>query len=328
MRFNENEYHDPSRLDFVPREYRRQFVRMIAAFTVCLLALLVVGFIGTIRNSGFSPLLSLFIIIFISMYALIRKQRDIDLVVNTEYQNMLFSQGVALGSSFYMFVRMDGTIAYSSDGLRTLFPMLAGGEAQALASVLEHGGILAPDRDRLMKAITTCSADRMVFPIPANNDKKEYVITVDPLPRPAGMLLVRGREFRDNRSGTQLLPDVLRSTTTEKLDHMLARSPVGHYTADGFGQIEYANRAFEELLGYAPGEATERKLTLAEVIHALHGIPYDAEAGLMETSGDASLRRKQGGQVSVMLFQSLIRDAAGKPTAATGSILPFSATRE
>ena len=298
MRFNENETHDPARLDFVPREYRRQFTRMVAVFTLCLLALLIVGFVGMIRESGFTPLLSLFIIIFISMYALIRKQRDLDLVVNTEYQNMLFAQGVALGVSFYLFVRMDGTIIYSSDGVRKLFPKLAGGEAQALASALEQGGVLAPDRDRLMKAITTCSADRMVFPIPVNGEKKEYVITVDPLTRPAGVLLVRGREFRDNRTGAQLLPDVLRSTTTDKLDHMLAHSPVGHYTADAFGQIEYANHAFEQLLGYGPGEIAERKLTLGEIIHSLKGAAYNAEAGLVEASGDASPAGRAGRSAS------------------------------
>lgn len=328
MRFNENDYHDPSRLDFVPREYRRQFTRMVAVFTLCLVALLAAVLIGTARQSEFSPLLPLLIIIFISMYALIHKQRDLDLVVNTEYQNILFSQGVALGSNFYCFVRMDGTVAYSSDGLRKLFPKLAGGEAQSLESVLDHGGVLTHDRERLIQAITTCSTERMVLPIPVNGEKKDYVLTIDPLPRPAGMLLVRGREFRDNRSGTQLLPDVLRSTTTDKLDHMLATSPVGHYTTDNFGRIEYANPAFEKLLGYGPGEVTIRKHTLTDVIHALNGKPLPADTTLLEITGDASLRRLQGGQVSVMLFQHLMRDASGKPVAATGSVLPFSGARE
>lgn len=328
MRFSENEYHDPARLDFVPRQYRGQIARMIAIFSLCLVAVLLVGVLQVGRASGLAPILSLFIIIFVSMYALILKQRDIDHVVNTEYQNMLFAQGIALGSAFYLFVRMDGTIGYSSDGLRKLFPRLHDGGAQSLDTVLEYGGVRTIDRDRLMKAVNTCVADRMVLPIPVNGEPKDYVITVDPLPRPAGMLLVRGRQFRDARAGTQLLPDVLRSTSAEKLDHMLSTSPTAHYTTDGFGEVEYANPAFEQLLGYAEGEVIGRKIPLRDIIQSFKGDAPANETAMIEYSGNVTLKRKGGGTLHAMLFQSLIRDSAGKLTAATGSILPFSAGQE
>jgi hypothetical protein len=195
MRFTEKSYYDPSRLDFVPRDYRAQFMKVVAVFTLSLLVLLAIGVLDLLRGTSYSPMAGLLIIVIMSVYIVVLKQRDFDLVMNTEYLNMLLAQGVALGGSFYYFVKRDGTVAYVDDGMRKLFPHVASAESQPIDRIFEHGQMLMSDRERLKAAILECKAERLVAPLVVAGKTVDYWLTIDPLPRPAGMLLVRGREF-------------------------------------------------------------------------------------------------------------------------------------
>jgi PAS domain S-box-containing protein len=155
--------------------------------------------------------------------------------------------------------------------------------------------------------------------------QKEYILTVDPLSRPSGFLVLRGREYLGQRAGLQLLPDVLRSTSADKLDHMLAHTPIAHYTTDPFGRLEYVNPAFEQLAGYTPGEMTDEKLAIPQLLQEIDGRPVSQDYTLGDHQGKASLRRKNNASVAVTLFQYVIRDDTGKIIGASGSILSHGA---
>ena len=327
MRFTENNYHDPSRLDFVPREYKQQFLRVIVAFTLCLIALLVIGVFDAIRQSGYSQIASLICLIFMSLYVVVLKQRDIDALMNTEYQNMLFAQGVELGASFYLYVRSDGTIAYMNNGLRKLIRHEHIGDGQHIDGLLVHAGVAQADRLRVTQSIAGGQTDRLVFPILVEGAPREFIFTIDPLRRPAGMVLIRGREYRDTRTGTQLLPDILRSTSPEKLEFMLAQSPIAQYTTDAYGKFEYVSPAFEKLLNYDHGEVLGKGLTLDHLFASLPDADAINETRLIDYSGDVKMVRNQGGFLNAMLFQSLQRDENSKIVSIVGTIVPFSLTK-
>lgn len=324
MRFSETEYNNTTQMDFVPRERRTQIWRVIVAFTVTIGLIFILSFApGSVGGATFAGLTSMAIVMVLCFYVVYRKQQSLDLVMSTEYQNMLFAQAAALGSSFCMFVRRDGTIVYANDGLRRLFPHFAYSESQALEGIFEQGGVRKTDRERIMAAIYNNQSDRVVFPVKQQNgEDKDYILTLEPLPRPAGFTVIRGREYRDQRAGTQLLPDVLRSTSADKLDHMLATTPAAHYVTDQYGRFEYVNPALEQLLGYNPGEMLDSKMSIYHVLYQLKGQPVGDDYTLGDFSGDALIQKKQGTLANVILHQSVLRDSTGKPLGASGSILP------
>lgn len=324
MRFNETEYTNPAQMDFVPRERRNQVWRVIAAFAVAISFLFILSFApGSVGGKTVASLLSMGVVTVLCFYVVYHKQQNLDLVMTTEYQNMLFAQAAGLGAAFCLFVRRDGTIVYANDGLRKLFPRFAYGESQALEGIFEQGGVRKTDRERIMAAIYNNTSDRVVFPVkdPRGEDK-DYILTLEPLPRPAGFMVVRGREYRDQRAGTQMLPDVLRSTSADKLDHMLATTPVAHYVTDPYGRFEYVNPALESLLGYKGGEMLDSKVALHHIIFQLSGQPVGEDYTIGDYTGDALLQKKQGGLTNVVLQQAVLRDGAGRALGATGSILP------
>lgn len=326
MRFNESKYSGNDQLDFVPRSRQTQIWRIILAFV---LTMIVIGVLGSISTTGrnISVLFfSMMIVAALCFWVVYRKQESLDLVMNTEYQNLLFAQAAALGTSFCIFVHRDGTIVYANDGLRKLFPKFGYANNQALEGLFEHAGIAKPDRERISAAIGTHTSDRLAFPLQIGDEKKELIVTIEPLARPGGFSVVRGREYQDQRTGTQLLPDTLRSTSADKIDQLLTRTPIAHYTTDAFGKLEYVNPAMEHLLGYRPDEMTDAKLSIQHLLYQLGGRPLPTDYTLADHQGPARMQRRDQSLISLMLFQYVMRDQAGKILGASGSIISTETT--
>lgn len=321
MRFEENQYFSPSQLDFVPRERRSQAARLVIAFTFAIAFVFMVGYVPGIADRGLAPLLSALIVAVLCFYVMIRHQKSLDLVMTTEHQNLLFSQSLVLGSNFVLIVRRDGTIVYTGQGLRDLLPNADFREARALEVLFAQSGVSPADRERVMGSIFNNVADRLVFPIVAGGEQKEYVLTIEPIQRPAGFLLIRGREYRGERAGLQLMPDMLRSTSADKLDHLLANTRVAHYATDAFGRFEYVNQAFEDTLGYTSGEVLSSRITLPVILYQLGLTTIADDYTLSDHNGEAVIEQKSGDLVSCLIYQNVIRDEKGKAIGVTGSIL-------
>lgn len=326
MRFTETDFaNNSSQFDFVPRERRGQISNIVIAFvgSICLIFAmsLLPGFSGT--GNMFYTLVVMVVISVLCFYVVYRKQQSLDLVMSTEYQNMLFAQAASLGSSFCIFVRRDGTIVYADEGLRKLFPHFAYSDSQMLEGVFELGGVQKPDRERIMTAIHNLHADRIVFPLrPPGEAVTDYILTVEPLKRPGNFLLLRGRQYRDQRAGMQLMPDILRSTSADKLDHMLATTPIAHYTADEYGRFEYVNPAMEQMLGYKGGEITDSKLSVRHILYQLNGHPVGDDYVAAEHNGPALLQKKDSSLIEVMMAQIPVRNETGNGIGFSGTLMP------
>ena len=321
MRFTESTYHNPAQMDFVPRERRGQILQLILAFSVALLLIFVLGFIMAKSWGSVGIFASMGVLTVLGFYVVYSKQQNLDLVMNTEYQNLLFAQAAALGCSFCLFARRDGTVVYTNDGLRKIFPDVAYGESHALDTIFERGKVTKPERERVMAAVYGGQTERVILPITGHDGQtQDYILTIDPLERPGEFLVIRGREYRDTRAGTQILPDALRATSADKIDHMLAKTPVAFFTTDEFGQFEYANPAFEQMLGYAPGEILGAKMKLGGVLFKLNEQPA-VDYTPADFRGDALLHKKQGDLASVRLQIAVIRNDQGKSRGATASAL-------
>ena len=323
MRFNDIDSMPPSQMDFVPRERRNQILKLIIAFTTTIALVFISAYAPVFNNSWlYAPLVVIIILMVLCVYVVYRKQLSLDLVMNTEYQNLLFSQAATIGTSFCIFVRRDGAIVYADQGLGKVFPRFDYSESQALEGMFEQGNVRKADRARILAAIMSHTSDSLIFPVfQLNGDKKDYIINVEPLSRPSGYCVIRGREYLGQRSGMQLMPDVLRSTSIDKLDHMLATTSVAHYTTDGFGKLEYANPAFARLFGYTPEELMEAGLSIHHLIVSFGQQVLTEEYSISEYSGDAVLLHRQGQQLQATVQQQVIRDVAGKAAGATGTVL-------
>ncbi len=322
MRFEESDNAAPSRMDFVPRERRNQGQQLVTYSLLIITLVLAFGYVPALRNMAIAPLLTVIAVASLCFYVIYRYQQALDLVMHTEFQNLLFSQGMVLGSTFCLIVQRDGTIAYAGDGLRDIFGHNDYSNSAALDTLFTNGGVSRSDRDRILSAIYNNVTDRLVFPLTLpDGTSTTFILTLEPMARPAGHVLVRGREYHSERSGIQLLPDMLRSTSAEKLDHMLATTPVAHYTTDAFGRFEYVNQAFETCLGYFPGEVLDTRLTITSVLRFLAGAPLEDDYTIADFAGHASIANKAGEFIDCLLFQTIIRDERGKITGATGSIV-------
>jgi PAS domain S-box-containing protein len=322
MRYNEMQTMLPDQLDFVPRERKGHIRRIVFAFVIIIALVFIAGYAPFFKNmEAYTPLIAIFLLGILCFYVAYRNQVNLDLVMSTEYQNMLFTQAFSLGTSFAMIVRRDGTIVHASDGMSDVFPRFDYAQSQALEGVFEQGIVRRTDRERIMGAIHSGSNDRLIFPILNHyQEKKDYIISVEPMTRPSGYSLVRGREYLGQRSGLQLMPDTLRSTSVDKLDHMLATTDVALFTTDSFGRFEYVNPAFERLFGYEIGEILESKLSIHHLVFSMGATTVTEEYSLHEHRGEAVLIQKLGSRMNAHIHQSLIRDNTGKTIGASGTI--------
>jgi PAS domain-containing protein len=323
MRFSDSDYTSPGQLDFVPRERRNHIWRIIIAFAITIALIFILSFApNSVGGRTMAGLISMGVIMVLCFYVVFRKQQNLDLVMNTEYENMLFAQAAALGSSFCLFVRRDGTITYADDGLRKLFPHVIYSESQALEGIFEQGGVRKTDRERIMASIYSGTSDRLVFPLKQRDGStQDYILTLDALPRPAGYMVIRGREYLDARTGTQVLPDMLRSTSAERIDHLLNTTPVAHYITDGFGRLEYVTPALEKMLGYTGGEMLHSRMAVQHILFQINGHPIGDDYTIAEAHGTATLQKKQGALLEVVMQQALLRDSTGKIIGASGTFI-------
>ena len=328
MRADQSDFISPSQLDFVPRDRRNESFKLIMAFVLIMALVFVTGYAPPGHSHAYGPLIAIVGLGILCFFVVLHHQRALDLVMHTEYQSLLFSQALRLGSTFCIFVRRDGAIVYANEGLRDIFGPNDYSQTSALDAILSRGGVGRAERERIFGAIYNNVSDRIVFPLTMpDGSKKNYILTLEPFVRPAGYVLIRGREYFGERSGTQIMPDMLRSTTPHKLDHLLGHTPIAHYATDAFGRFEYVNQAFETCLDFEAGEVVDRRLNIKQVLYKLgeHAVSSDYLIG--DYVGDAQVQRKGGELMDCLVFQRLIRDERGKPTGATGSIVAATALK-
>lgn len=323
MRFSEIGSLVPQQMDFEPRERRAQVSLIIYAFIAIAAITFALAYIpGFNKHPEYTPFVAIVLMAVLCLVVVRKQQQSLDLVMATEYQNMLFSTVISLGCSFCLIARRDGTIVHASDDINKIFPNFAYGQAQALEGIFEQGIVRKVDRERILAAIHSHTSDYLIFPIfDKYSERKEFVLTVDPLPRPAGFSVIRAREYLGVRSGSMLLPDVLRSTSVDKLDHMLATTGIALYTTDAYGRFEYINPAFERLFGYEPGSILEAKLHVHHVVFSMGGQVLTEEYALNDYAGEATIVHRNGTRYPAVLSQQVLRDSSGRAVGATGTVV-------
>ncbi|MFZ4541362.1 MAG: hypothetical protein ACOYNL_06070 [Rickettsiales bacterium] len=198
MRFDNIDSLRADQMDFVPRARRNQVRNLMIAFAITIAVIVILSP---------STIPTIILLLLLGGYATYQKQTNLDLVMSTEFQNMLFSQALNVGSAFTMIIRRDGTIVHASESVSGILPNYDYGQAQTIDGLIGTT-IAQPGRDRILAAVMTSGRERVVFPITAlDGTKKNYILSVEPLARPAGYTLARGREYLGQRNSDSFIFD-------------------------------------------------------------------------------------------------------------------------
>lgn len=115
----------------------------------------------------------------------------------TEFMNALFSSALSEGHKFCMIVaQADSRIFYVDKAFQSLLPeVLPLANNATLDNVLDKYGVTVVERDAVLQAAKQTMPSQVKLHLQGGSDKKEYafMVSVEPIKRPAGFCLIRGR---------------------------------------------------------------------------------------------------------------------------------------
>lgn len=247
-------------------------------------------------------------------YLVLVLQRSQDLVLTTEFQNALFASALGFSNKFCLIIKNDGTIAYLDRSFQDMFPTFTREPRRAIDVLLEYGKVEKEQRRSVFSAIERGTYDRVIFEISdAKNVVHKIVMSIEPISRPQGYILLRGREFVEQRgtaqapAGTAEKTPLLSKSSISLFSHFIDSMGLGMYMATPLGVITYANPVLERGLGFDEGELVSRGLSVRDIISPT----MPERTALIEPrnfEGDTVLQRKIGGHIKSFICQKAIKD--------------------
>lgn len=248
-------------------------------------------------------------------YVVFVVQRCRDLVLATEFQNALFSSALGHSNKFCLIIKNDSTIAYIDRSLQEMFPGFIKEPRRAIDVLLEQGQVSKEERKMVFSAIERRVRSKVVFDIIDHKKQSHRIMmTIEPITRPKGFMLLRGREFVEKRVlGPQLPNDsktpIFNKTNISLFSYIMDSMDIGAYMIDLFGNITYANLTLEQWLDFDEDELTTSNLSVKDIISqtGLESFVDD----LKNFDGEVMLQRKIGGHVKATLNQKAMYDEQG-----------------
>ncbi|MCI5049079.1 MAG: hypothetical protein MRY32_01930 [Rickettsiales bacterium] len=320
MRFADDQT-DSINPDFVPRTHGRPLYQLLFVYGLAIGAIFFISqYRETFGGDFLSSVLVSCVVVGIATYTLMFRQQNIDLMMATEFENLLFSAAASLGSNFCLFLRADGTIVYSNDGTRELFPRIIYDESRALDDLLDDGNVSKTDRNRIYSALSSGEKETLIFPITdADNNRIDFILMIEPLKRPRGYFVMRGRRYYPDRKDTVKLPERLRATSLDKITSIMDNVAEGVYTADKHGTIEFMNGPLIKHLGFKDATIEERKTTVSGIIYEADGFK-PGEFDVVDYRGDVLLQYRSGKLGKATLQQWVHKDPDGSIVGCSGIV--------
>jgi hypothetical protein len=190
-----------NRKDFIIRDYGLSTMQMRVVFMGGLLLLAGMAILVYYRLllwsalylvSGTVTLIGIVLVVFAE-----RVENREHIWQGAEFLNALFASALSAGYRFSLIVEQEtGTIVYMDRAFQQLFPEATSPDQRNLADLMSIYSMKESDRQRLREAIHQSSANQVPFAIETGADKKRrnMTVTVEPISRPAGFCLLRGRD--------------------------------------------------------------------------------------------------------------------------------------
>jgi len=130
---------------------------------------------------------------FISLYVAVQMNRNHHLVQSTEFLNALFSSALSMNYKFAMIVNSDGKIVYFNRPFQDVFGAFIETHDRSFKHWLKSGNVSAEEMEKIMQAATKETGEKIITTL----NGTLYSLTLEPIPRPSGFTLVRGRELTE-----------------------------------------------------------------------------------------------------------------------------------
>lgn len=184
---------NPKQDDFV---VRRRFPTVREMAQICLAAIIVVlGVTILVRNETLLGSLLCVVVGTVTLYLGRHIEKQQKVINATEFMNALFSSALCRGQKFCCIVRADGEIVYLDRGFQELFPEYMEQAKRELDLLFSMHDVAAEHRNRLTSLIANSSDGQVAFSAPTGSNRitQSLTVTVEPILRPKGYSLVRGK---------------------------------------------------------------------------------------------------------------------------------------
>lgn len=297
--------------DFVSRK-RKPSLLQLSAIT---LATILVVMLMTLGISERSTLLTalVFLVLVVGWYVIMHTQRGRDLVLATEFQNALFASALGLNNKFTIIMKRDGYIVYIDRAFQELFPEFMRQPRRSIDVLFEYGRVSSADSEKIYSALERGVYDKVIFDIRASGHITfRMILTIEPILRPSGFVLLRGREYVEKRSAKNVPADVgvLNKSNITLFAHVMDSMDMGIYMTSPTGALVYVNPVLERWLDFNEGEMTSENLSLPDIIHQEGGSSDTVEPDNFK--GEVLMKRKNGGMTRCFVNQKLIHGEQNK----------------
>ncbi len=298
--------------DFVAR----QRTPTMAQLVIIILSAFLIGASLVVSVHNILALLTTLFALFaaIGWYVIYQLMRYRDMLLVTEFQNALFASAMGLHNKFCLIIKRDGSIIYLDRSFQNLFPDFAKQPVRNLDVLLKHGKVEKVDIDRVQGAIEHGTYEKVVFNITdAQGIIHNVILSVEPIMRPSGFTMLRGREFVEERSVNNITANgnnVFSKSSMTLFSHIIESLKMGVYISSPTGVIVYCNPLLEEWLGYGEGEIVSRNLSINNLIPVGRNDNMSTEP--VDVEGSVQMERKVGGFIKAFLNQRVIYSDTGK----------------
>lgn len=300
--------------DFILRRYDPSLLKLVAVGFVTLGS--AVGVISLLL-----PPFALTVTLTLMMgglgaYVYVKLQRIRDLLLAAEFQNALFASSLSAGYNFCFIATKEGSITYMDNGTQRLFADGLKERQLTVAGLLKFSKLPSVDQDRILDMLMQTEPQRAVCEMRLSDHRMHRVaLSVEPISRPEGYVIVRGRDYvesRDNtgKIGAPTVNPLLSQSTIGMFSTVMDRMGVGFYMADTTGNLLFANSTLERWLGFEAGEISKGKMTLRDV---LHGISAVDALNPSDFDGEHALLKKQGGLIRAYINQKIVYGDGKRP---------------
>lgn len=203
MRFSDERFLIPPSKEFIPRKNKPILWTLAAVYFIALIVLFASNVIASYGGQlAIAGTMVLIVIGALVTHSLLQKQRNEDLVQSTEFLNALLVGAAGANYRFFLILRSDRTVMYSSYGIRRLYPQLYSQAQNPLETFLDSSGMLKEDKERIYDALYHGTTDRFSTLMEHREGQEQFFLTVSPLDRPEGYFVLRARDYVPARHQT------------------------------------------------------------------------------------------------------------------------------
>lgn len=310
-------------LDFVAR----QRTPSPAQLAITIISVFIIAASVSVSISNQTALLATLFVIFVTLgwYIIYTVIRSRDVVLATEFQNSIFASALGLNNKFNIIIKRDGTIVYLDRSFQNLFPDFTKQSNRSLDSLLRTAKISKSSVDQINATLDKGEYGKVILDVTdSQGNQHRVVLSVEPILRPAGFIMLRGREYvMERQDGAQQSvankpTNLLDKSSITLFSPVMDSMNLGIYITSPDGQIVYSNGLLEQWLSYDDGEIANRNLTIDRLVPPARNGNFDATTTSFE--GNVQMEKKVGGFVNVFLNQKIIYGEGKKPMGCTAII--------